>query len=226
MEPKVSIVIPFYNCPYVNAAITSALNQTYENKEVIVINDGSTKYIEKITPFSQHIRYLEKPNGGTASALNLGVRHASGDYIAWLSSDDFFLPEKIAKQIDFMFKRHLKISFSPFYIINERDEIIQDPIVPKFYNSEQMKRILKKQNFLNGSTAIIHRSVFEKVGYFNEDLLYTQDYEYWLRVSKKFEIGYFEVPTIHYRVHEEMGTKKYSEQIKKEIQTVQNKYRI
>lgn len=224
MEPKVSIVIPFYNCPYINEAITSVLDQTYENKEIIVVNDGSTNNIEKITPFLQHIQCLEKPNGGTASALNLGIRHANGDYIAWLSSDDYFLPDKLEKQIDFMLKKQLKISFSPFYIINERHEIIHEPIFLKFYNSEQMKRVLKRQNFLNGSTAVIHKSIFEEVGYFNEALLYTQDYEYWLRVSKQFEIGYFEVPTIHYRVHNQMGTKKNNDLIKKEIQMVQNKY--
>lgn len=99
---KVSIIIPFYNCQYVEKAIESALNQTYQNIEVIVVDDGSTKYIERITPYLDSIHYIQKKNGGTASALNTGIRYATGEYFAWLSSDDLFKPDKISKQLKFM----------------------------------------------------------------------------------------------------------------------------
>ena len=70
MKPTVSIVIPFYNCSYVDQAIRSALNQSYSNVEVVVIDDGSTKEVERLTPFLNQINYFRKENGGTASAVN------------------------------------------------------------------------------------------------------------------------------------------------------------
>ncbi|GJM76095.1 hypothetical protein HMSSN036_83110 [Paenibacillus macerans] len=96
MTPTVSVIIPFYNCPYVEQAVQSALNQTYRPLEVIVVDDGSTSHAERLAPYRPHIHYLGKANGGTASALNHGIRHASGEYIAWLSSDDVFIRTKSA----------------------------------------------------------------------------------------------------------------------------------
>ena len=78
--PKVTIVIPFYNDPYVREAVDSALLQTYENLEIIVVDDGSTSHSDKLDSYGERIYYLGKANGGTASALNYGFRYASGDY--------------------------------------------------------------------------------------------------------------------------------------------------
>lgn len=96
--PKVSIVIPVYNgANYVARAINSALNQTWDNKEVIVVNDGSTDHgnTEKAAAaFGSRIRYIAKPNGGVASALNLGIQEMTGEHFSWLSHDDLYAPQK------------------------------------------------------------------------------------------------------------------------------------
>lgn len=84
MEPKVSIVIPFYNCAYIEQAVHSAIHQTYPHIEVIVVDDGSTEHVERLQPFMDSIRYIRKENGGTATALNEGIKHATGDYFVWL----------------------------------------------------------------------------------------------------------------------------------------------
>jgi len=76
-EPKVSVIIPFYNCSYVDLAIQSVLNQSYPNIELIVVDDGSTLWLEKLTPFRDRIIYIQKDNGGTASALNKGIEVAT-----------------------------------------------------------------------------------------------------------------------------------------------------
>lgn len=224
MKPKVSIIIPFYNCSFVAEAIDSALKQSYPNKEVIVVNDGSTRYLEKLHPFLDKIQLIEKDNGGTASALNTGIKQAKGEYIAWLSSDDIYLPEKINIQIDWMEKHGYKISFTPFYIVDENKNILYEPIKIKFHSQTQLKKILRKKNLFNGSTAIIHQDVFSKVGLFNENLLYTQDYEFWLRASKYFSIGIVERPTILYRMHEEMGSKKYAAEVQEELNVMKQNY--
>lgn len=77
---KVSIIVPFYNCPYINQALDSLVNQTYSNIEIIVVNDGSTQFSEGIIPYLDKIKYIQKENGGTTSALNTGIKHATGDY--------------------------------------------------------------------------------------------------------------------------------------------------
>ncbi len=102
-NPFVSIVIPVYNgANYLREAIESALGQTYPDVEVIVVNDGSNdggKTRDVALSFGNRIRYLEKTNGGVATALNLGVREMRGELFAWLSHDDVYYPEKIARQV-------------------------------------------------------------------------------------------------------------------------------
>ena len=100
----VSIIIPVYNgANYMREAIDSALKQTYDNIEVIVINDGSEDEgeTEKIAfSYGDKIRYYSKSNGGVATALNLGIEKMKGDYFSWLSHDDMYMPEKISNEIE------------------------------------------------------------------------------------------------------------------------------
>jgi len=99
--PKVSIVIPIYNgSNYMREAIDSALNQTYQNIEVIVVNDGSSDNTEEIAlSYGDKIRYYSKANGGVSTALNLGIQKMTGDYFCFLPHDDVFALDKIEKQI-------------------------------------------------------------------------------------------------------------------------------
>src|SRR4051812_38360727 len=123
MTPKVSIIIPFYNDPYIDQAVMSALYQTYPNIEIIVVDDGSTLHQHLLAPFQSRIHYLGKANGGTASALNYGMRMASGKYVAWLSSDDRFSPDKIARQVDYMERTNAQISHTDYDLMNENGVI-------------------------------------------------------------------------------------------------------
>src|SRR5262245_26319850 len=99
-NPRVSIIIPVFNgSNYLREAIDSALVQTYQNTEIIVVNDGSNdngKTREIALSYGQQIRYFEKENGGVSSALNMGICKMTGDYFSWLSHDDVYNPEKVA----------------------------------------------------------------------------------------------------------------------------------
>ena len=103
MKPLVSIIIPLYNgSNYIEQAIQCALQQDYENTEILIINDGSTDQglgRDICLKYSDRIRYFEKPNGGCASALNYGIRNAKGQFISWLSHDDLYQPNKISYQV-------------------------------------------------------------------------------------------------------------------------------
>lgn len=99
--PKVTIIIPVYNGEsYMRFAIDSALNQTYGNIEVLVINDGSIDQTDSIArEYGDRIRYLKKENGGVSSVLNKAIDIMQGEWLSWLSHDDVYLPTKIEKQV-------------------------------------------------------------------------------------------------------------------------------
>ena len=110
-KPKVSIIIPVYNGSlYLEEAIETAINQTYDNIEIIVVNDGSndnnkTRLIAE--KYKNKIKYFEKENGGVSTALNLGIKKMTGSYFSWLSHDDKYKPDKIEKQIKYLFDNNL-----------------------------------------------------------------------------------------------------------------------
>ena len=105
-EPLVSIVIPAYNASnYLAEAIESALAQTYRNIEIIVVNDGSRDdgATERVAlSYGDRIRYFKKENGGSSSALNMGIANMTGEWFSWLSHDDLYEPDKLEKQIRYM----------------------------------------------------------------------------------------------------------------------------
>jgi glycosyltransferase involved in cell wall biosynthesis len=221
---KVSIVVPFYNCPYIDEALESLMNQTYKNIEIIVVNDGSTIYSDKITPYLDKIIYIEKGNGGTASALNMGIKNATGDYFCWLSSDDIFYPEKTEVQLDFMNKNRALFSYTSYYCINEKGEIITPSLGIHLPNKLELIKAMSKGNIINGCTVMMNRKIFDLIGVFDETLPYTHDYDLWLRIVQKFDIQFLSQPLLLYRVHPQMGSNKHAVSIKKETFTVVNRH--
>ncbi|WP_191560578.1 glycosyltransferase [Metabacillus idriensis] len=223
-KEKVSIIIPFYNCSYVDLAIQSALNQTYKNIEVIVVDDGSSLHKDKIIPFLDKIRYIEKRNGGTASALNTGIKHAKGTYFTWLSSDDLFDINKVSKQLQFMKSSNADISYTPVIYINSKNEPISGSIGIEYSNRLSFYKGLSKGCTINGCTVMAKIEIFSEVGMFDETIRYANDYDLWLRAMKKYEFKYFNQPLVMYRMHEEMGTKKHMGKISKEVEMIQKKH--
>ena len=221
---KVSIIIPFYNCSYVDQAIESALNQGYPKIEVIVVNDGSTKFTEKITPYLSRIRYFEKENGGTASALNLGIKNATGEYFAWLSSDDLFNEDKVSKQLTFMKENNSYLSYTNYSLIDASNAVLHKAAAVHFpYKIDFLKNLRKGCN-INGCTVMMKMDLFSKLGLFDENLKFTQDYDFWLRAVQHYELYYLNESLVQYRVHSEMGSKKFNDEITKEIKALNEKY--
>ncbi|KWX81942.1 hypothetical protein AMQ83_33320 [Paenibacillus riograndensis] len=218
---RFSVIIPFYNCSYVHLAIESVLAQSYPDIEIIVVDDGSTLHTEKLAPYSGRIKVLRKANGGTASALNLGITSASGAYFAWLSADDCFHPDKIGRQIAVMLATQTSFNHTAYYYINELGERSSGRISVPFHSKAELIETLMTGCPVNGSTVMLDMNVFKKVGLFNEKLLYTQDYDLWLRILAYYEWSYIEDPLLDYRVHQEMGSIVHSEAQKREIKQVQ-----
>jgi glycosyltransferase involved in cell wall biosynthesis len=221
---KVSIIIPFYNCPYVDQAIESSLQQTYSNIEVILVNDGSTQFTDKIKKYLGKIKYIEKENGGTATALNLGIKNATGNYFSWLSSDDIYHPEKIAKQLRFMLEQQTNAVYSPVIFIDSQSKPTSRAIGVSYSNRALFLNHFLQGCFINGCSVLLNMDVFSKSGLFDETFRYAHDYDLWIRIAQHYDFQYLNEPLVFYRVHEEMGTRKHINAVNTEARMIQQKY--
>jgi len=200
---KVSVIIPVYNAQqYVGATIESVLSQSYENLEILIIDDGSPDESVKVCQQFKdpRIKIIRQANRGLPGARNTGIRNASGDYVAFLDADDIWLPEKLEKHVN-----HLNdsptvgISFCYSAFINQHGNstgLYQKP--RKLYDITP-SYVLCRNPVGNGSTAVIRREVFEDIKfqdnlhdvledyYFDERLRHAKadatDIECWLRIS-------------------------------------------
>ena len=191
ISPSVSVVIPVYNgTNYLCEAIDSVLNQTYNHYEIIVVDDGSTDETwALIQSYGSKVRGIRQENRGVAGALNHGIRASSSDYVAWLSHDDLFLPAKLQCQIEFLLQnKQFSACYTDYHIIDQSGGILRT-ITSPWYPREQAMWVLFGRMYINGSTMLIERNCFEKVGWFSEEWRYTQDAEMWLRILRHFSIG-------------------------------------
>lgn len=222
-HPLVSIVIPVYNgSNYLSEAIDSALAQTYDNVEIIVVNDGSPDdgKTEKVAlSYGEKIRYFCKENGGSSSALNYGIKKMRGDWFSWLSHDDLYCPPKIEKQIKYIQKNKLyekgdikkHIFFTASENVNANGEIIRQP--KKQYISNMFNDInnIKSNKYLianpikycfHGCGCLIHKSAFEDIGFFDENLRLVNDIDMWFRLySGGYILHYIPEILVKGRVH-------------------------
>lgn len=221
-RPLVSIIIPVYNgSDYLEETIHSALAQTYDRVEVLVINDGSTDggataAIAK--RFGDRIRYFEKPNGGVSTALNLGIREMNGDWFSWLSHDDLYLPEKIATQVGQIERLGDRASTTILScgtgLIDEEGRPIHRPRkrVKGAFTSVEMFDHLLLESCLSGCALLIPRQALEDVGGFPTTYRYIQDWMCWVDMTLA---GYtFFVTTEQHvlsRVHAKQQTKRIAE---------------
>lgn len=227
VNSRITVIIPFYNCPYVDQAIQSVLNQFSCNVEVIVVDDGSSLYLDKIGPYTSYIQYSRKANGGTASALNHGIRHAAGDYIAWLSSDDLYYPGKLQKQWQFMQDWQASASYTSFDNIDEANRITQHNMGIYFPNPLEFARAFLHYNPINGCTVMIKKEVFSNIGFFDESLPFTHDVDFWYRMLLNgYHFHYLGEPLTAYRVHSEMGTRKHQPALLEEYTRTKAKYQL
>lgn len=213
-EPKVSIIIPAYNASnYLAEAIDSALTQTYGNIEIIVVNDGSndngaTENVAK--RYGSKIRYIKKENGGSSSALNVGIKNMSGEWFSWLSHDDLYYPQKLEEEIRYLNSliangtnpdqlfRH--ILFGSADLIDGKGRIIRKETQKKLNQTDKKINCpdgvlnliaIPTQDGFHGCSCLVHGQAFEEVGLFNEELRLLNDMDLWFRF---YTSGY----TVHF----------------------------
>jgi len=208
IKEKVSIIIPIFKNPHLlKASLKSCLDQTYKNIEILVINDGNdkddyNKIIEIIKNFNnKKIKLINLiKNKGVSAALNLGIKNMSGSYVSWLSHDDYFHIQKIEKQINFLKKKKTKICSCNFIEKNLFKNIsLKRKISPYYFHDLIFS--LSLNDTLHGCTLLIKKECFDAVGLFREDLRYVQDYEMWIRLSKKFFFSHLNAYLLYSQKH-------------------------
>ncbi len=192
-----SIIIPTFNRKEkLQKAIVSVFNQKRINLELIIVDDDSTDGTdEMIQQNFPSVKYFFQRNQGPAAARNRGVREAKGDWIAFLDSDDEWLPGKLAAQLEF-FKQN------PGYLICQTEEIW-------IRNGRRVNPMKKHKKYggwifekclplciISPSAVMMHRTLFEKVGLFDESLPACEDYDLWLRVACRYPVGLIEKPYV------------------------------
>jgi len=198
---KVSVIIPVHNCEdYIREAIDSVLNQTYKDFEVIVINDGSTDKTEEILrQYGDKIRWKSQENKGQAFAVNEGIKMAEGGYIAYLDADDVCLPERFESQVKYLDDHpDVGLVYSDCYQVDEYGSIIRTR-----KSKPHDKFILLQSNYIPRSAVMHKRECLDEVGLFDESITGDDDWDMWIRISEKFEMGYTGEPLVKYRVHGE-----------------------
>lgn len=215
MAPKVSVVIPTYNrAGFLAEAVESALEQTCPADEIIIVDDGSTDHTEQaVARHRGRLRYIRQKNSGPAAARNHGIRIASGDFVAFLDSDDVWVKNRLEFQIsaiakypdlDFLFGLEAKFNIEQQFEVNgikQQDvwETLRSIrcIVPEPFN------LLLRENFIPTSSVLFRRKCIGTVGFIDESLQQAEDYDFWLRfASLGCRFGFVNAVLCRRRLHQ------------------------
>ncbi len=203
--PLVSVVVPCYNHEkYVKETIESIINQTYKNIELIVIDDGSkdnsVSVIQELAD-KYGFTFIHRPNKGLSATLNEGIRLAKGKYFSSIASDDILFLEKIEKQVKFM-ESNPKYGMCYGKIVYFEDSIENTYDYP---NSNKQgwvfDDLLNYGCFIPAPSYFTRKEVFESVGGFDKNL-WIEDWDMWLRIAKKYQVGYIDEYLAYYRKHD------------------------
>lgn len=209
----VSVIIPTYNSvQQLPEALDSVFNQTYQDFEIIVVDDGSTDNTrELLEGFKNRITYLYQENGGPSKARNTGIRASKGQYIAFLDADDHWLPPKLEQQIKLIESDpRLGLVFSDAeYFSGEKSMVgsywkkrgCYDQMISESGLIQNAFSTLMKINPIMPSTVLLKKNCFEKAGGFDEGLRFVEDKDMWLRMSVHCFMACVPFPLVKRRVH-------------------------
>lgn len=211
-NPLITICMICYNHEkYIEQSIESVINQTYQNWELIIVDNASIDRSCELLDRYQDPRIKKitlEFNSFVSYASNLGIKNANGEYIAILSADDYFETNKLEKQIRYMQETNSDVCFTWINPVNDSSEII-DHVTGTVFNRDfsnfenLLKIFITEGNVLCAVTPVIKRTVFDKVGYFDHRLLQTQDFDFWLRLAKYYKIDVLPEKLTNYRVRDD-----------------------
>ena len=218
--PLVSVIIPSYNCErFISQTLQSVLDQTVDDVEIIVVDDGSSdETVDIVASIKGPVQLVQQSNAGVCRARNRGIEMAQGAYICVLDHDDFWVPQKLQLQLDAL-EAHSQadIVFSSFLLWHpdengrhpEPETVFQanlnDEIDPEYSGWIYHQFLL--DCWMLTSTALFRREVFDASGVFDENLPYSEDWDLWLRMSRQHQFVKLRYPTTLYRQHPRQGNR-------------------
>ncbi|WP_339750437.1 glycosyltransferase [uncultured Marinobacter sp.] len=199
----ISVITPTYNrARFLPAAVASVLSQTFGDFELIIVDDGSEDNTpDVLKPFfaDRRVRYVYQENQGQSHARNLALKQATGDFIAFLDSDDVWAPDKLEKQLAvFRANSEVDIVHGDEAIINEQGSVVSLQNMRRY--SGRITRYLLADNSVSITTALVRRRCFDEMGGFDTSVGVADDYELWLRFSARYCYQYEPGIVASYRV--------------------------
>jgi glycosyltransferase involved in cell wall biosynthesis len=197
MPPAVSVIIPTHNrWPMIGEAVESVLRQSIKEFELIVVDDGSSDdTVEKLEAFGRDVRMIMQARRGVSAARNKGASAASGDYLAFLDSDDLWLPEKLACQIAFM-QSHPEVKICQTEETWYRRGKRVNPKVKHRKPSGDIFRASLELCLVSPSAVMMTKELFEEMGGFDESLPVCEDYDLWLRIAVEHPVSLIPNPLV------------------------------
>ena len=204
--PLVSIIMPVYNTgKYLPGAIESILNQAYENFEFLIFDDGSSdnsrEVIETYAAMDSRIKaFYSDDNKGHVHHLNQGIKDSKGEYIARMDSDDISLANRLLTQVDYL-NANPSIAVLGSATI-QIDSFGKEKHTSKMSGSSAMTRWVSFfTNPLAHPTVMFRKGIFQEIGYYDKNMVPSEDYDLWLRILRKYEIANIQEPLLKYRIH-------------------------
>lgn len=210
-QPLVSVIVPSYNsAKYLADTIQSIIDQTYQNWELILVDDGSTDNTKEIvTAFEDpRVKYIHTENRGNYFARNLGLEHAKSEFIAFLDADDVWLPKKLELQVEFFLaNENLGICATDFNVfMNDQMEefyaITLGPEKKAQMESEDLFKNMLIANFMATSSVMIRRSALGQNCCFDTEMQNAMDYDMWLRIMANYESKFLPQVCVLRREHD------------------------
>ncbi len=203
-KPLVSIITPSYNqAEYIEATILSVKEQHYSPLEHIVIDGGSTDGTLKILEKHFHLSWVSEQDNGQSDAINKGFKRAKGEIIGWLNSDDIYESGAIKRSVEYLQKNPgVDFIYTDFNYINDKGGYMFTEKVGTFDYQRQLNDI----NLIPQPTVFFRAHLFSDIGYLDEAYHYAMDYEFWLRIGKKYSIKKIDGINASFRLQPESKT--------------------
>jgi glycosyltransferase involved in cell wall biosynthesis len=203
--PIVSVVIPVYNGErFISQTLDSVFAQTFQDFEVIVVDDGSTDGTEAVLrTYADRILYIKNDHGGPASSRNRGIAASQGSLIAFLDADDLWLPTKLEKQVAFATNHpEYGIITTDAATFDETGVTEASAAAHKHIPSGYVLKDLLFDNWIGTSCAMVRRECFAKIGTFDQDAFVRgEDWVMWMRIAAVYPVYFLDDVLVHYRVH-------------------------
>jgi glycosyltransferase involved in cell wall biosynthesis len=200
--PSVSVIIPTHNrAHFLPTALRSVLNQTFQDLEIMVVDDASTDGTPGLRQQYQdpRIHWLRHDSiRGGGAARNAGIANTRGEYIAFLDDDDEWYPEKLARQIEVMRKRPAEVAavYTGYLVVDRATGQVRGRMIPRLRGN--LHADLLKSNPIGGtSSVLLRRTCLDRVGLFDETLPSFQDRDLWIRIAREFHFDYVDQPLLN-----------------------------